>query len=127
MSSTVKKLLGEDDDSGKVYGGGMSTEDIRDHYGEIMGEPGAHMTRDEMLAELKGTEFDEHAYSFNGQGGEGEDVALAAIEQAIKDKKQVTVAFGPNGLETIRNFIEKPHHQTNWRAVADLLAQAFIP
>jgi hypothetical protein len=35
--------------------------------------------------------------------------------------------FGPNGLETIRNFIEKPHHQTNWRAVADLLAQAFIP
>jgi len=56
-----------------------------------------------------------------------EEAAFASIEQAIAAGKPITVSFGPQSLERVRDFLEKPHFRSNYMWLQHLLLQALIP
>lgn len=43
------------------YAAGFTTEELRDHYHALIGDSKG-MTRESLIAALRGTEFDEHAF-----------------------------------------------------------------
>lgn len=45
------------------YALGFDTDLLRDHYEALIGPCPAELTRDQIVAALKGTAFDEHAFS----------------------------------------------------------------
>lgn len=44
----------------KPYADTFTTEEIAEHYAALIGDP-TGLTREQMLAKLRGTQFDEHA------------------------------------------------------------------